>query len=349
MGIRDDQKRLRSTAAGAGVVGLALLLGVALGVVPGVVDARAQEWPDVHTGFAYGTLPFDRPAEELLSEEDTRRLIVALSHGWSVDKYVKETGARELDVLTLMDDLEDEVLIRGDSDYDMRPAFPVFRQEDLETAAPVVSEVGRGLAGLIEEHWSEIDEFVESLEARPDSTPGEFLYRVVVGGVLFGGMLDVLHDDQTLVPSPPRRAGRSIAFYAWMTEGESAIRPLVYHVDQVGRHSIHSIGPVPPDQLRVEIAVLAETDPVFEDADSGRWRIFASVFSRDILLPYLKSQRSKLLEAARDLNVGRYTAFGEFVAWTYAGAATEAARILAETGRIEPPREFARYALRLGR
>jgi hypothetical protein len=73
------------------------------------------------------------------------------------------------------------------------------------------------------------------------------------------------------------------------------------------------------------------------------------VFSRDYLLPYLKAQRQELLDVAAQLQVSRYAAFAEFVAWTYLSSASEAARILTESGRIDGPETSLRYALRMDR
>ena len=106
-----------------------------------------------------------------------------------------------------------------------------------------------------------------------------------------------------------------------------------------------SIGPVAADEPRAEIRELAETDPVYEDQDARRWRVFANITARDHVLPYLKSRRTAMMELNAEFDAARYTAFGEFVAWFYLSAATEAADLLTARGRIRPPDTYFRYAL----
>ena len=105
---------------------LAILL--VLSTAPAGWTQKEEERPKVHTDFAFGSFPYSPEAHELFSDEETVRLIVGFHVGWSVDKFIKETESERVDVLTLTDDLEDGRLIRGRSDYDMRPGFPVLRE-----------------------------------------------------------------------------------------------------------------------------------------------------------------------------------------------------------------------------
>jgi hypothetical protein len=313
------------------------------------LSAQDEERPDVHADFQYGVFPYEADALERFATEDARMLISGLHKGWNVDKYIKESEIPDVEVLTLLDELEDARLIRGQTDYDMRPGFPVFREDGLAETAGLISDTAVGMADLIEREWGMVDDLVASLEAGSDLPRGEIIYRAVVGGLLFGGMIETLTDDKTLMPGAPRRASRNDAYYAWMTEGDSGPEHLVWQSASVGRHQVYSIGTVAQEDPRVQISILAETDPVYEYDDARRWRVFANVMSRDYLLPYLKTRRSELLELHSDMDASNYSAFGEFIAWFYISAASEAADVLVQRGRLSGPETSFRYALRTDR
>jgi hypothetical protein len=316
---------------------------------PGDLVAQDEERPEVHADFQYGVFPYDLDALDRFATEEARLLISGLHKGWDVDKYIKETEQPEVEVLTLLDELEDDRLVRGRTDFDMRPGFPVFREEDLGQTTELITSTAAGMVDLIEAQWSQVDELVDSLEAGGEFPRGEIVYRVIVGGLLFGGMIDAMFDDGTLLPGPPRRAGRRDAYYAWMTEGDAGPQQLTWQSAPVGRHQVYSIGPVAVDEPRVQISVLAETGPVYEYDDARRWRVFSNIMSRDHLLPYLKSLRGELLDLHADIEASKYTAFAEFVAWFYISTASEAANVLVERGRATPPDTEFRYALRADR
>ena len=316
---------------------------------PADLSAQDEKRPDVHSDFKFGLFPYSPDALERFAAEEVRLLISGLHKGWTIDKYIKESEQPEVEVFTLLDELEDARLVRGRTDDDMRPGFPVFRVDDLSQTRELITKAAVGLVDLIEARWPEVDDLVDSLEAGRDFPRGEILYRVVVGGLLFEGMFDALFDDGTLLPGPPRRTGRRDAYYAWMTEGDAGPQQLTWQSAAVGRHQVYSIGPVAADEPRAEISVLAETDPVYEYDDARRLRVFSSIMSRDHLLPYLKSMRSELLDLNSDIDASRYTAFAEFVVWFYVSTASEAADLLAEHGRVIPPETEFRYALRSDR
>ena len=321
-------------------------IGVFVFLMSLTVGVNAQdERPDVHADFKYGVFPYSSEAVERFAPEPARLMISAFHKGWNVDKYIKESGIPEVEVLTLLQEFEDDRLVRGRNDYDLRPGFPVYREDELPETAPLIAETAAGFVRTIESQWGGFEELVSSLEAGQNFPREEMLYRVVAGGLLFGGMIDALFDDKTLMPAPPRRAGRREAYYAWMTEGAAGPPQLILQSAPVGRYNVFSIGTVPVDEPRVEIGELAETAPVFEYDDARRWRVFASVTARDHLLPYFKSQRSSLLELGSIFDASNYTAFGEFVAWFYLASATEAVNMLVESGRIEAPETSYRYAI----
>ena len=322
-----------------------LALGVIVLAAVVAPSAGGQERPDVHSDFRYGVFPYDPAALARFESEEARLLASAFHRGWDVDKYLDETEASEVEALTLLQGFEDDNLVRGRTDYDMRPGFPVLREDELPETRALMTDVAAGLVEVIEGRWDDVEALAASLESGGGLPRDEVLYRIVVGGLLFGGVIDVLFDDQTLMPPPPRRAGRREAYYAWMTEGDAGPPQLVVQSARVGRHQVVSIGPVAADEPRAEIRELAETDPVYEDQDARRWRVFANITARDHVLPYLKSRRTAMMELNAEFDAARYTAFGEFVAWFYLSAATEAADLLTARGRIRPPDTYFRYAL----
>jgi hypothetical protein len=317
---------------------------ILLASVPPIVNAQ-EERPDVHADFRYDVFPYDPVALARFETADARFMLSAFHKGWNLDKYLKETETSEADALTLLQGFEDDNLVRGRTDRDLRPGFPILREDEIPDTAALISETAAGLARVIEAEWTRVEELVSSLEVGQELPRDEVLYRVVVGGLLFGGMVDALFDDKTLMPAPPQRAGRRDSYYAWMTEGEAGPPQLIRQSAQVGRHLVISIGPVPVEKPRVEIRELAVTDPVYEYDDARRLRVFGRVTSRDHLLPYFKTQRSAMLQLNSELEASKYTAFAEFVAWFYVSSATEAAGLLVERGRIRAPETSFRYAV----
>ena len=317
---------------------------------PPFLEAQdSDEPPEIHADFEFGMFPWSTEAVEVFASEDSRLLISGLHKGWSVDKYIKETEKPRVEVLTLLDELEERRLVRGPGDYDMRPGFPVFREDDLAIMEPRLAQDAEGLVGIIESRWNEVEEFVASLEAGPNDPRPQTFYRVIVGGVLLGGMIDALHDDGTLLPGPPRRARRGEGYYGWMVEGGGGPKHIVRQAARVGRHQIFSLGPVAEKEFRMQIDEVAGQGPVYESDDARRWRIFAGIFSRDYLFPYVKSLRSNLLELHSEIDASKYSAFGEFVAWYYQSVVARAADTLSRNGRIEAPETAYKYALRVPR
>jgi hypothetical protein len=304
------------------------------------------ERPEVHAEFGFGVLPWSSEAVESLASEDVRTLISGLHRGWSVDKFIDETEQPRLRILTIMDDLETARLVRGRTDFDMRPGFPVLRELDLIEIDPVLERTTGEFLQIIEDHWDELETFCRSLDAGQEFPELQNMYRLVIGGVLLGGMIDVLFDDQTLMPGAPRRARRGEEYYAWMVEGEQNRSYMVRQTARVGRHQVFSVGPVAEENLRIQIDVLAQEGPVYETEDARRWRVFTRVFSRDYLLPYIKAQRSQFLELHSNIEASRYSALAEFVAWYYQELVHRTADSLVASGRIEAPGTSYKYALR---
>ncbi len=228
-------------------------------------------------------------------------LLSGFHRGWSVDKFIEETERPRVRILTLMDDLESALLVRGRNDFNMRPGLPVLREEDVRKADPLLERNTREFVQIINDHWDEVEAFRSSLEADQEFPEPENLYRILVGGVLLGGMIDALYDEGTLMPGPPRRARRGEGYYAWMVEGAEGHNYLVHQTARVGRHEVFSVGPVAEENLRIQLDDLAAEGPVYETEDARRWRIFTSVFSRDYLIPYLKTQRNDIFDIHSDI------------------------------------------------
>ena len=322
---------------------VAALLLVWLGV-PAVLVG--QDELDIHPDYSSGTFPYSAEAMERFGSEDVRLFIAGLHKGWSIDKYIRETEKPRIEILTLADELQDDRIIRGRDDYDMRPGFPVLTQEELGLLGPEIDKDAADVLGILETQWAQIEEFAASLEAGQGQPTGQRLYSIVVGNILLGGMVDVFYSDGTMMPGPPRREGRS-GYYVWFIEGEASGPSEIYREsDRVGRYQVYSVGPAVDESLRVEIDELRQDSPVYEYDDARRWRTFGGLFARDQLLPYFKGQRYSLLELHSEIYASRYSAFSEFVAWYYQSVVSRVVDGLVRTGRIESPETTFRYALR---
>ena len=334
--------------SGPALLKSAAVLVVLLLCAPGTAAAQEEnERPKVHTDFEFGSFPQSNEAAETFTADDVLMLVVGLHEGWSIDKFIRETEKDRVEILTITDELEEGRLIRGRSDYDMRPGMIVLREPDLALVTPTLARHEAEFTQLIQSRWAEVEELVDSLEAARDMPRGEILYQVVIGGVLLGGMMDAFYDDKTLMPGPPRRARRGDGFYAWLIEGDGGPEHIARQSRQVGRHLVVSVGPVPEENLRIRIEDV--TGPVYEDQDARRWRVFASVFSRDHILPFLKSKRKEFIELHESIRASKYAAFAEFLAWYYQSLVAGVTERLVSTGQISAPLDSYKYALRSSR
>ena len=120
---------------------------------------------------------------------------------------------------------------------------------------------------------------------------------------------------------------------------------------------IHTALRTNADERRSSIALIAAipqiADPLMATSISNSSNpsqgTFASVFSRDYLLPYIKTQRSDLLSVHADIEASKYSALAEFVAWYYQELVQRTADSLVASGRIEAPETSYKYALREAR
>ena len=329
-------------------------LSLAIGLLPCLAlpaPAAPQETkrPAVHSEFVFDSFPYSPEAAALFSSGDARLLVAAFDQGWSVDKVLGEAETAQVDVLTILDELEQANLVRGSSDFDLRPGLLLIREAEAAGLESHLDASAAEFAAIIGEHWDEVERFAGSLEAGQDMPPGQIVYSALVGGVLMGGMIDALFEDKTLIPGPPERGRRGEGYYAWMLEGLD--RPASVHRQsaRVGRYTVFSVGTGVEEDLRVQIDELRSEGPVYEAEDAERWRLFASLFSRDYLFPHFKSMRGDLLDLHLGLRSARYTAFAEFAAWYYHDMTTRVVEALATGGRIAAPASSYKYAIRTGR
>jgi hypothetical protein len=328
--------------------GVAFLVVLSLYGTGTAVAQKENERPKVHTDFRFGSFPqSNETAETFSTNDDILMLVVGLHEGWSIDKFIKETENDRVEILTITDELEEDRLIRGRSDYDMRPGMVVLREPDLALVNPTLIRHTAEFTRMIQSRWPDVEEFVDSLEAASDMPRAEILYQIVVGGVLLGGMIDAFYDDKTLMPGPPRRKRRGSGFYAWLIEGDGGPEHIVRQSRQVGRHRVVSVGPVPSENLRVRLDDV--TGPVYGDQDARRWRVFSSIFSRDHLLPFLKSKRSEFIELHESIRASKYSAFAEFLAWYYQSLVAGVTDNLVSSGLIKAPQDSYTYAIRSSR
>jgi hypothetical protein len=341
--------RYRSAISGsfsACVAGLCLFFA-------GTRPVAAGQTAEVHSGFVFGSLPYSSEGAKLFEREDSRLLIAAFDRGWSLEKFVEETGRPEVEVLTTLDELEQAKLVFGPNDFALMPGLLLIRTPELESLGAALEEDAAEFVRIIKEHWGDVETFVDSLDALKAATheaaSRQMPYIAVVGGVLRGGMLDALMEDRTLMPDPPSR-GSSGDYYAWLVEGESPVAPIVTQSARVGRHTVYSVGTGIREDLRIPISELeAAGSPVLEFEDAERWRVFSNIFSRDFLLPPLKARRAALLELHGEIRAGRYTAFAEFAAWYYQELVSRVVRSLVQEGYVVAPESAYTYAIRTGR
>lgn len=336
----------------------AILRGVSAFVVGVCVlaltrPAAAGQTGEVHSGFVFGSLPYSAEGAKLFEREDARLLLAAFDRGWSVEKVVKDTGRPEVDILTTLDELEQAKLVFGPSDFELMPGLLLIRMPELESLGDSLDGDAAEFVRIIQEHWGDVESFVESLDATKggtsEVTSGQLAYIAVVGGVLRGGMLDTLMEDRTLMPFPPSR-GSSGEYYAWLIESGGSVVPIVTQSARVGRHTVYSVGTGVHQDLRIPISELeAGGSPILEFEDAERWRVFCNLFARDFLFPPLKARRGALLELHGTVRAGRYTAFAEFAAWYYQELVSRVVRSLVQQSYIVAPESTYTYAIRTGR
>jgi hypothetical protein len=173
------------------------------------------------------------------------------------------------------------------------------------------------------------------------------MYSIVASALLTGGMVDVLHEDKTLMPPGPRRV-KGQRFYAWLVEGDPAMAGrLKRETRESGSFSIVTIGSGIPNERVTLDQIRAQGGMVLEQEEANRLRRFVAVFARDRLLPYFRKTRADFLRVAALAESSRYAAFGEFFAWYYNQMVNAVAEEFVAARLITPPDLYYSYALRL--
>jgi hypothetical protein len=282
-----------------------------------------------------------------MEDEKARLLAIGYHVGWSPEKLSKELKDAKLsatDLIRLSDDMEDQDLLRNPDDYQLRPAMVVIRERDYDRIKSGLDRHTQEFTKLIQDNWQEIEAFAGSLEGSKHLSREQVLYEVVVSGILLGGLVDAFWEDNTMMLRPPRR-GRTERYYAWIVESNPALAgKLKREVRESSGYRIITIGNKLSDE-RLNPEDLRGKASVYDEAEARRYRTFISVFTRDKLLPFFKSRRSEVLQAAALIEAARRVAVAEFFAWYYFTMVDRVADNLAAEKRIAPPDTLYTYAV----
>jgi hypothetical protein len=180
----------------------------------------------------------------------------------------------------------------------------------------------------------------------PEQNPpmSQRLYATMVGGLLFGGMVEVFADDKTFMPAPPLRGNSQ--FYGWLVEGEPALAGRIRRDAWDSETYQMVIIGAELSEERPQLADVRGSGWVLDEPDARRFRTYALITSRDKLLPFFKAERDELLKAHRRVEAGRYSSFATFFAWYYNALVNEAVERLQSSGRLAAPTEPYAYALK---
>jgi hypothetical protein len=219
----------------------------------------------------------------------------------------------------------------------------VIREKDMEKNKTPLQKHSQEFTDIIAGNWSQIEAMAASLTGASGVPKEELMYEIVVAGILLGGMNEVFYDDKTLVPPGPRR-GRGAAI-AWLAEGDPrswAKR----EQSQSDTNTIVTVGAA----LSVVRPSLNEIRTgrgmILDEAESRRLRSFVAIFCKDKLLPYFKSKRNEMMKVGAQMSSGKYTAFGEFLAWYYNQIANNAVDEIVAAKRMKPPTDQYAYAVK---
>jgi hypothetical protein len=316
-------------------------------VLPLVLLLSAQKpvkKPDVHPDFYFGSYPWSRTGEALMSDSLGRQIVVAYAQGWSIDKIAKTLKLAAADISNVSDKLEDENLAGRRDDYDSSAFMPVIRERDMDRMREPLRRHTEEFSKLIADNWKDIESMVNSLEGAKAVPKGRIMYETVVSGILLGGMIDAFYEDKTLMPGPPRR-GKTGRYYAWLVESDAgAAGKLRRELRESAGYRVVTVGTALPDEKLNPSDLVKDT--ILEDADARKYRTFIGVFSRDKLLPYFKARRAEFLKLGSQLSSGRNVAFAEFFAWFYNTLANGVTDTLVASGAITPPEKIYTYAVR---
>jgi hypothetical protein len=249
-----------------------------------------------------------------MAQEKARLVMIGYHEGWSEEKMAKELKMTTREVDGIHGDLMDLGLL-GKRVTDVIPAALVVRDRDMDQLESGLDRQTRDFAVLVQATLSDTEKMLLSLTGGKDIPQDARVYASVVGGILFGGMIDVFADDKTFMPAPPRR-GQG-AYYGWLVESSPALAGKIqreawdsegYQLVSIGREVLKE---------RPTLDAMRRSGFVLDENDARRFRTYTLVTSRDKLLPFFKSQREDLLKAHRKVDSGRYASFATFFSWYY--------------------------------
>jgi hypothetical protein len=307
---------------------------------------KPAEKPKVHADFQFGSFPTSRTGEELMKSDLARQVIVAYHEGWNLDKISKTLKVSLDDVSKVSDKLEDERLGGRRDEFDIKPFFPVIREQDFLRVKDPLRRHTEEFAKVLTDNWKDIEALVDSLDGMKAVPKDRAMYETIVSGILFGGMLDAFYEDQTMMPAPPRHA-KNERYYAWLVESNPpAAGKLKRELRESANYRIITIGgSLPADKLNADD--LRGKAVVLDEAEARKYRAFIGIFTRDKLLPYFKSRRPEFLKEAQLVQAGRYVAFAQVFAWFYDVIANGITDSLVASKRIAPPETLYTYAVRV--
>jgi hypothetical protein len=312
--------------------------------VGAVAAQKRPERPKVHAEFYFGSIPPSREAAKAMAQEKARLVMVGYHVGWSEEKIAKELKWQTREVDTIHSDLT-ELGLLGRRGTDTRPSVLVVRNQDLNELDSLLQRHIREFALILQTNLEEVESMLSSLSGEQEVPLERRLYATVVGGILFGGMIDVFADDKTFMPAPPAR-GKGGQFWGWLVESDPTLAGRTQREAWDSEaYQIVSIGSPLPEE-RPSLEEIRKSGWILAEPDARRFRTFALVMARDKLLPFFKSQREELLKAHRQVDSGRYSSFASFVAWYYTAVANGAVDRLAMSGRLVAPKEPTHYALK---
>lgn len=318
-------------------ISLALLFLLA---APGSAQKKPER-PKVHADFYFGSIPPSRDATKTLAEDKSRLILVGYHEGWSEEKMAKELKMTRRDVDGVHGSLSDIGLL-GRRGGDVTPAVLVVRDKDAEELATTLQRQTRDFALLLQSGLPDVESMLSGLSGGQDAPMNRRLYAAVVGGILFGGMVDVFTDDKTFMPAPRGKA----QYYGWLVESDPALAGKIRRdAWDSESYQIVSVGRALLDE-RPGLDAIQRSGFVLNETEARRFRTYALVTSRDKLLPYFKEERDELLKAHRRVESGRYSSFATFFAWYYTMLANGAVDRLVESGRLEAPTDPYVYALK---
>jgi hypothetical protein len=320
---------------------LALLIGASLSLAQ-----KPPERPKVHSEFTFGSYPVSRDAINLMSKDNIRYMVVAFHEGWDFNKVGKELKLTDDDVDRLFSELDTEKLAKLDQYNDPEPNILVIREKDMEKIKSSLQKHSMEFTDIIAGNWSQIEAMAASLTGASGVPKEELMYEIVVSGILLGGMNEVFYEDKTLVPPGPRR-GRGQSYYAWLAEGDPRNAGRVKREQsQSDTNTIVTVGPMLSVVRPSMNEIRSGKGMILDEAESRRLRSFVAIFSKDKLLPYFKSRRNEMMKVGAQMSAGKYSAFGEFLAWYYNQIANNAVDEIVAAKRMRQPTDQYAYAVK---